>query len=41
MLERKLNDDEKDRLRMHSFNLALSQVAKEYRDDLEESTNDE
>ena len=41
VLERKLNDDEKDRLRMHSFNLALSQVAKEYRDDLEESTNDE
>jgi hypothetical protein len=34
VIDRKLNNIEKDRLRKHSFDLAITQVAMQYRDEL-------
>jgi hypothetical protein len=41
VLDRELDDSEKERLRIHSFNLALTQVAKDYNDNMEESKANE
>ena len=41
VLDRSLDDEEEDRLKLHSFNLALSQVSKIHSKDLEESERDE
>ena len=42
VLGRELDDDENERLQIHSFNLALSQVAQNYNDnDMEKLKTDE